>query len=105
MLKPPPTCDWSKDAMNSMARVFTALGEPMRLRILDALATGKRKVNELVAATGTSQPNVSKHLSVLVNAGMVRRRKDGAKVCCSLAGEMPLRLIRLMQGKVQRLTS
>jgi ArsR family transcriptional regulator len=55
-------------------------------------------VNELVAATGTSQPNVSKHLSVLVNAGMLRRRKAGVKVCYSLAGETPLRLVSLMRA-------
>ncbi len=97
-----PTCLWSKEAVESIARVFTALGEPMRLRLLDALSTGERSVNELVVATGTSQPNVSKHLSVLVNAGLVRRRKDGAKVCCSVAGETPLQLIRLMQAKVRR---
>lgn len=88
-----------------MVRVFPALGAPIRLRILDALSTGERNVNQLVIANGTSQPNVSKHLGVLVNAGMVRRRKDGAKVCCSLAGEMPLRLMRMVQGQVQPLTS
>lgn len=88
--------------MKSMARVFTALGEPMRLRILDALSTGERSVNELVAAIGTSQPNVSKHLSVLVNAGMVRRRRNGPKVCCSVNGETPLLLMHLMRAKVRR---
>lgn len=84
--------------MESTARVFTALGEPMRLRLLDALSAGERSVNELVAAAGTSQPNASKHLSVLVNAGMLRRRKEGVKVCYSLAGELPLQLVSLMQA-------
>ncbi len=84
--------------MEFMARVFAALGEPMRLRLLDALSAGERSVNELVAATGTSQPNASKHLSVLVNAGMLLRRKEGVKVCYSLAGEMPLRLVSLMRA-------
>jgi DNA-binding transcriptional ArsR family regulator len=84
--------------MESMARVFHALGEPMRLRLLNALATGERSVNELVAATGTSQPNVSKHLSVLVNAGMLRRRKEGVKICYSLVGETPLQLVSLMRA-------
>ena len=83
--------------MESMARVFTALGEPMRLRLLDALSAGELSVNELVTATGTSQSNVSKHLSVLVNAGMLRRRKEGVKVCYSLAGETPLQLVSLMR--------
>ncbi len=84
--------------MESIARVFAALGEPMRLRLLDELSGGERSVNELVASTGTSQANVSKHLSVLLNAGMLRRRKEGVKVCYSLAGEMPLQLVSLMQA-------
>lgn len=84
--------------MESMARVFHALGEPMRLRLLNALSTGEQSVNELVAATGTSQPNVSKHLSVLFNAGMLRRRKEGVKVYYALAGERPLELVGLMRA-------
>lgn len=91
-------CGWSEAAMESMARVFHALGEPMRLRLLNALSTGEQSVNELVAATGTSQPNVSKHLSVLVNAGMLRRRKEGVKVYYALAGERPLELVGLMRA-------
>jgi DNA-binding transcriptional ArsR family regulator len=89
--------------MESMARVFHAMGEPMRLRLLNALSAGDRSVNELVAATGTGQPNVSKHLSVLINAGMLRRRKEGVKVCYSLAGEMPLELVSLMEAADSRI--
>ncbi|MCI0537483.1 MAG: metalloregulator ArsR/SmtB family transcription factor [Verrucomicrobiales bacterium] len=85
-----------------MSRVFQALGEPMRLRLLDALVSGERSVSELVTATGASQPNVSKPLSVLTNAGLLRRRKDGLKACYSVVGETPFRLLTLMRMTAKR---
>lgn len=87
--------------LNHIAAVFRALGEPMRLRILEALGTAEQSVNQLVAATGTSQPNVSKHLGLLLNAGLVRRRKDGVSVYYSVAGDVPLRLLHLAASKIE----
>ena len=56
---------------------FRVLGEPMRLRLLDALRAGPMTVRELQEATGSSQQNTSKHLAVLLAAGTVSRTKEG----------------------------
>ncbi|HEV2755223.1 MAG TPA: metalloregulator ArsR/SmtB family transcription factor [Actinomycetota bacterium] len=56
---------------------FNAVAEPRRRQILDALAGGERPVNELVALLDLSQPQVSKHLKVLREVGLVDVREEG----------------------------
>lgn len=65
------------DALEMIAGRFRALSEPTRLKILNTLSDKEMTVTELVAATGASQANVSKHLSTLLHAGIVSRRKEG----------------------------
>ena len=60
-----------------IAQRFRVLGEPMRIKLLDRLRDGDATVQELQEATGGSQQNVSKHLGVLLGAGLVSRSKDG----------------------------
>ena len=59
-----------------IAERFGVLAEPMRIRLLDSLRAGPASVQQLQQATGGSQQNVSKHLGVLLRAGLVSRRKD-----------------------------
>ena len=56
---------------------FNAVAEPRRRRILDALVDGERPVNDLVRILGMAQPQVSKHLRVLREVGVVQVREDG----------------------------
>jgi len=56
---------------------FNAVAEPRRREILDLLAAGERPVNDLVAALGMPQPQVSKHLRVLREVGLVEVRDVG----------------------------
>jgi DNA-binding transcriptional ArsR family regulator len=56
---------------------FNAVAEPRRRQILDALAGGELRVNDLVAVLGVSQPQVSKHLKVLREVGLVEVREEG----------------------------
>ena len=63
--------------LDLIADRFSVLGEPARLRILNALMVGEQTVSGLVEATGLNQANVSKHLRVLRLAGFVARRKEG----------------------------
>jgi DNA-binding transcriptional ArsR family regulator len=58
-----------------IAARFRALGEPARIRLLERLRLGEACVQELVEATGSSQQNVSRHLSVLLHSGIVGRRR------------------------------
>jgi DNA-binding transcriptional ArsR family regulator len=63
-----------------ISRRFRLIGEPMRIRLLDRLREGEATVNELSLALDASQQNVSKHLVVLADAGILARRKDGNRV-------------------------
>jgi DNA-binding transcriptional ArsR family regulator len=59
------------------ADTFNAIAEPRRRELVDLLAGGERPVNELVASTGLAQPQVSKHLRVLREVGVVTVRERG----------------------------
>lgn len=67
----------SAEALEMLAERFKIFSEPMRLRLLYALMDGEKTVSELVAETGGLQANVSKHLGMLLDAGVVGRRKQG----------------------------
>jgi DNA-binding transcriptional ArsR family regulator len=73
--------------MYSVSGTFEAVAEPARRELLDLLTAGPRAVGELVAATGMSQPNTSRHLRVLREAGLVSSRVDGQRRLYELRGE------------------
>jgi DNA-binding transcriptional ArsR family regulator len=66
--------------------VFGAMAEPRRRQLVELLADGERSVNDLVAQTGLAQPQVSKHLRVLREVGVVAAREDGRRRLYSLNG-------------------
>jgi DNA-binding transcriptional ArsR family regulator len=65
---------------------FNALGEPRRREIVDLLADGERPVSDLVRALGLGQPQVSKHLRVLRDVGLVDARDQGRQRLYRLNG-------------------
>ncbi len=67
----------SEEAFELIAARFRILSEPMRLKILHALSAGEMTVGQLVQKTAAGQANISKHLGILLDAGIVTRRKDG----------------------------
>src|SRR5437773_4157801 len=77
----------SDAALRMIADRFKVLAEPMRLKILHSLWDGELTVTEIMAATGGLQANVSKHLGLLQQAGLVQRRKDGLNVYYQIADE------------------
>jgi DNA-binding transcriptional ArsR family regulator len=85
-----------------ISRRFRVLGEPMRIRLLDALRVDDANVGDLVQVTGATQQNVSKHLGVLLEAGIVSRRKEGNRVLYSIADEGIFRLCEEVCGGLQR---
>jgi DNA-binding transcriptional ArsR family regulator len=78
--------------MSCMARAatttdaFNAMAEPRRRQIVDALSAGERPVNDLVRALGLNQPQVSKHLRVLREVGVVDVRDEGRQRLYRLNG-------------------
>lgn len=89
------------ELMEIIAERFKALGEPARLRLLNALRGGERTVSELMEDTGLSQANVSKHLQLLHSLGFVTRRKEGLYVHYALADQDVFALCDLMCGRLQ----
>lgn len=70
-----------------MTTAFEVVGEPARRELLDLLIAGPRTVGELVAQTGLSQPNTSRHLRVLREAGLVESHAEGQRRLYALRGE------------------
>jgi DNA-binding transcriptional ArsR family regulator len=85
-----------------IAQRFRVIGEPMRIRLLDALRDGPLTINELTEALGASQQNVSKHVGVLARAGIVAREKDGTRVRCTIVDETIFQLCELVCGGLRR---
>lgn len=81
-----------------IAQRFRVIGEPMRIRLLDALRDGPMTINELAEALGATQQNVSKHIGVLAQAGIVGRTKDGTRVRCHIADASVFELCELVCG-------
>lgn len=83
-----------------ISRRFRAIGEPMRVRLLDCLRGGERTVSELAEELGAGQQNISKHLAVLADAGIVARRKDGNRVHYRVADEGVFELCERVCGSL-----
>ncbi len=66
--------------LERVAHCFHALSDPTRLKILRALKDSGKTVQELVSMFECTQPNISRHLAIMLAAGLVRRRKLGARV-------------------------
>ncbi len=57
--------------------VFKALADQTRLKILECIRQEEKCICEIIPYTGKSQPNVSQHLKIMKNAGIIQDRKDG----------------------------
>ena len=96
----------SPEAVTLVAARFRTLGEPIRILILQALQKSPRNVTDLVAAVpGSTQPNISKHLRILQDAGLVGRRQDGNNVYYSISDPTVFDLCDAVCGSIStRLT-
>ena len=72
-----------------------AMAHPLRLKILCLVGNQELSVLEIVEAVGTSQSNVSQHLAVLRDNGVLGARKDGTKVFYRIADPRVVRMIAL----------
>jgi ArsR family transcriptional regulator len=92
----------SPEAMNLVAARFKVLSDPMRLRILNALQNGAQSVTQVTEAVAASQPNVSKHLKTLQDAGLIARRQEGNTVFYSIADETVFQLCEVVCNSLQQ---
>ena len=74
----------SKKLYEMKAEIVQAAGHPIRLAIIDFLKDGEQCVCDIAAHVGAQRSNVSRHLAVMLNAGIVDCRKDGLKMIYSL---------------------
>lgn len=85
-----------------IAQRFRVVGEPMRIKLLDRLRDGSATVGELVEALGASQQNVSKHLNVLHQSGIVSRTKEGTSVRYAIADDSVFALCEQVCGGLRQ---
>ena len=86
----------SPQALAPVAEFFKVISEVSRLQILCCLKLGSKNVTEIIAATGLGQANVSKHLKVLTQAGMVTRQPQGITVFYKIADPIIFELCELV---------
>jgi DNA-binding transcriptional ArsR family regulator len=84
----------------SVARYFSVLGEPTRLRILHALCQEERCVNDIIKATGLAQANGSRHLGLMYQAGLLSRRREGTQIFYKVADPMYVELCRSVTSQI-----
>ncbi|MEQ8972605.1 MAG: metalloregulator ArsR/SmtB family transcription factor [Coleofasciculus sp. C1-SOL-03] len=85
-----------QEVVQQVSEYFSILSEPMRLRLLNLLREGEKCVQELVEATETSQANVSKHLKVMLQAGILSRRTEGTSAYYKVEDELIFDLCNLV---------
>ena len=90
------------DLAELIARRFRVIGEPMRIRLLDRLRDGEASVSDLAELLDASQQNISKHLSVMADVGIVGRRKHGNHVYYRIVDQGVLDLCERVCGSVQQ---
>ena len=83
-----------------IAKYFQLLAEPMRLKILNGLRDGEKNVSELVALSGGTQANVSKHLTMLSAANLIQREARGNKAYYSILDPQIFDLCALVCGQL-----
>ena len=94
----PKNCSFQNltaEAIGLMAAKFRALGEVSRLQLIFAVGNDEKNVTQLIAATGLSQANVSKHLKILTDSGIFTRRKQGIYVFYSTTDSSVFKLCKV----------
>ena len=94
--------NFSEEAFERVAERFKILSEPMRLKLIYALMDGEKTVSELVEETGGLQANVSKHLGMLLDAGVVGRRKQGLNAYYRITDSSVYELCDTVCGSIQK---
>ncbi len=89
------------EVIGMLAERFRILSEPMRLKLIQAMMDGEKNVSELVEETGGLQANVSKHLRILSESGVIGRRKQGLRAYYRITDETVFELCDLVCGSIQ----
>lgn len=85
------------DDIERAARSLKAMSHPLRLKILCTLGANEVSVQDIVESVGTSQSNISQHLAILKDKGILASRKDANRVYYRVGDMRTLRLIEMMR--------
>src|SRR3954470_14854576 len=91
---------FSDEQLELIASRGRAFADPTRVRILSVLGRGEQAVGQIALAADTSQSTASKHLQVLHQAGLVRRRRDASAVFYSLTSPEVLRVCEFLRSRL-----
>ncbi len=91
------TSDLDKKIYELQAEVCKTLANPKRLEIISALKDGEKTVTDLVGILGVPKANVSQHLAVMRNSGVLVNRRDGVNIYYSLASHKVTEACMLMK--------
>ena len=86
-----------EEHIETAARALKAIAHPLRLKILCVLGESEICVQDIVEAVGTSQSNISQHLAILRDKGVLQTRKDANRVYYRVGDQRTLQLIVLMR--------
>jgi ArsR family transcriptional regulator len=87
-------------ALERAAELFGVLSTPVRLQIIGELCEGEQNVTHLLGVIEASQPNMSRHLSVLYQAGLLARRRSGQQVFYRIADDSALMICKAVCAQV-----
>jgi len=85
---------------DAVAAYFSVLSEPTRLKIMHAVCNGERSVSDIVAETGATQTNVSRHLGLMHRHGVLTRRREGTQVFYRVADPTMVDLCRSVCNRI-----
>jgi DNA-binding transcriptional ArsR family regulator len=86
-----------REQIERMARSMRAIAHPLRLKMLCVLGEHELSVQDVVEAVGTSQSNVSQHLAILREKGILKARKNANRVYYSVSDQRILQLLLTMR--------
>jgi ArsR family transcriptional regulator len=81
--------------LSPLAKRFKALAHPARLLLLRRLMESERCVSDVEKCLGLSQPNVSQHLRILKDAGIIEGRRERTRICYRIADDRIARILRI----------
>jgi DNA-binding transcriptional ArsR family regulator len=100
--KPGAKPRFDRVALDRLAEVFGAFADGTRLALLQELMSGPKNVNQLLAAAGTTQANVSRQLKILHQAGLLGREQNGLFVIYSIADSLVLDMCNVACRKLNQ---
>jgi len=94
--------EFDEDYLECKAEFLRALGGTMRLKLLDIIGTKKVCVGEIMKQLNVPQPNISQHLTILKNAGILLKKREGRAVCYKITNPKILDLLKSVDDLLKK---